>query len=212
MLQLLGTTRVIILTALVVLISGISALLYYYLLPLRERTDRELATAKSEVAQKRTEIAALKEEYETLQSQLVEFKFLEKKGFFNNQNRVLARDRLELLSKITGLPKSVFDIAAGETLTNDIIKPSGHVVIRTPIKITINTFNDTDVYTFVSLLEERFPGEIGFQKITVNRSEEVTSETLKKIGSGENVNLVSSDVVMTWYSMWPEDKLNEQGF
>lgn len=211
MIQILGTTRIAVMSALVLLIAGVSALMVLYLFPLREDTDAELSRTNSEISSKRAEIVQLKAEYETLQTKMVDYKELEAKGFFTDQYRVLARDRLSYLSKITGLPNAGTKIEAGKTLENDVLRDAGHVVIVTPIKFDIDTFNDLDIYTFISLLQQRFPGVVGFRRIAISRSGDVTGENLQKIVNGDRISLVESSVDMDWYSVWPQDKLQQGG-
>ncbi len=114
MLKVLGSKRLIFI-CLILAVLGIVAYAYYdFLVPAHEKSTQELETSKAAVRQKYAEVARLKEEYVLLQSQLRTYKELEARGFFNDQNRSAAVDKLDKLSKYAGLLKANLKFGSGQ--------------------------------------------------------------------------------------------------
>lgn len=203
LLQALGRKRVIALFALAIL-NGLTAYAYYsYFEPQRLESDKQLSVARSDLETKREEIKKLKLEYVLLQSQLRSYKELEAKGFFNDQNRVKAQESFEKLRNISGVLKAKYDIQAGIRVEDAKAKEANYVVLKSPVTVELDSLDDGDIYSFVKLIQERFPGKVDIATINVTKNEKMTSGILRKIGSGEPVTMVKSKIEFDWRTMAP---------
>jgi hypothetical protein len=205
MLKVLGNKRVTFIFVMLVLIGGLSYLYYYWLLPMHAKTSQELQTSKSAVDQKYAEVARMKEEYVLLQSQLRVFKELEAEGFFNDQDRSAAVDRLSKLSNISGLLKANLKFGSGQLITDPLADQAGQVILKSPVTVTSSSIDDVDVYSFIKFIEEKFPGHVDLTSFTLERIEIFDTAVLRKIGSGEAMPLVNSSITYDWLTMAPKD-------
>jgi hypothetical protein len=211
MLEILGRKVAGFLLFLVLLTAGVGYVLYEEVIPYRERADRELTSLNGEIEARRLEVARLKEEYVLLQSQIRDFQELKARGFFNDQNRVMAQESFESLRTTAGLLKAKYSIKSGEKIEDPQSVAAGQVVLKSPVVIDIDSLDDVDAYNFIKLLEERFPGSVDITRVSLDRVESVNVAMLRKIGSGDPVVLVRSKVEFDWRTMAPKDMMSPEG-
>lgn len=209
MIKILGKRVVIMLVALVLINGAIGYGLYEYLIPIRVEKETELSGIKNEIEARRLEVAKLKEEFVLLQLQLREFKQLEAQGFFNNQNRVKAQDSFESLRDLSGLLKTRYDIKSGELVQDPLATAANYVVVHSPVILEMDSLDDTDVYTFVKGLQQKFPGSVDLTRIELDRTENINPAILREIGTGKPVKMVGAKVEFSWRTMASNDRLEE---
>jgi uncharacterized protein YutD len=205
MLKVLGNNRLLFIFLVGIFVGGLSYLHYEWLLAAHEKSTQELQTSKAAVDQKYNEVVRLKEEYVLLQSQLRSYKELEAKGFFNDQDRTAAVDKLERLSKVSGLLKANLKFGVGQLVEDPVATIANQVVLKSPVSIEIKSIDDVDVYSFVKFIEEKFPGRIDISSLSLNRVEIFDTTILRKIGGGSPVPLVDSKLTFDWLTMAPKD-------
>lgn len=201
MLKVLGTKKMTFIVMLLLVSAGIGAGWYYWLLPERELVTQQLQTTQGEVETRRQEVAKMKEEFVLLQSQLKAFKSLEGQGFFNEQDRSAAIEKLEKLSNYAGLLRAKLEFDKGELVIDPLADAAGYAVLRTPVKIITSSIDDVDVYSFVKFIEEKFPGKTDISLVKLNRSEMFNEAILRKIGSGDVFPLIGAEINFDWYTM-----------
>ena len=208
MLQTLGRNRIIVLILLALLNAGAGYGLYQYLIPERLVADQDLAKANSELQARRAEIQKLKEEYALLQSQLRYFKELQARGFFNNQGRVEAQESFEKLRAISGVINAKYNISAGQIMDDARATDAGYVILNSPITVDLDSLDDVDVYSFLKLIQERFPGQVDIVEMNIKKVADVDIGILRKIGNGVLVPLVKSTVKFSWRTMASQASLS----
>ncbi len=149
MLKVLGNNRLLFIVLASLLIGGITYFYFEWLLPAHEKSTQELQSSKSAVDQKYAEVVRLKEEYVLLQSQLRAYKELEAKGFFNDQDRTAAIDKLDKLSKVSNLLKASLKFGSGQLIADPIADIAGQVILKSPISIEVKSIDDVDIYSFI---------------------------------------------------------------
>ena len=207
MLQILGRSRIIVLIVLVLLNAVAGYCLYEYLIPARADAETELNKADSKLETKRGEIQRLKEEYALLQKNLTLFKELEGKGFFNDQGRVAAKETFEKLRTISGVLKAKYDISEGSLIEDVRASDAGYVILQSPVSVELDSLDDVDVYSFLKLIQERFPGKVDIVKMDIGKKENVTPLLLRAIGTGQPTTMVSSKIDFIWRTMASRDGL-----
>jgi hypothetical protein len=205
LLQILGRNRIIVLVVLVLLNAGAGYALYEFLMPKRAQADQALSQARGQLETKRAEIQKLKEEYVLLQSQLRSFKELEAKGFFSDQSRVAAQESFEKMRTVSGVVRAKYNISAGELVDDMRATDAGYVILRSPIEVELDSLDDVDVYSFLKLIQERFPGKVDIVKMEISKLKDITPEMLRSIGSGNPETLVGSKISFVWRTMAPRN-------
>lgn len=201
MLEILGRNRLIVLVGLALLCGGSAYTLYEYLVPQKVQAESSLGAAKSALQQKRVEIQKLKEEYALLQTQLRDFKDIEAKGFFNDQGRVEAQANFEKIRAVSGVIVAKYSIDAGQLIEDPRASEAGYVILTNPIKVEIDSLEDTDVYSFIKLVQERYPGKIDVVSLKMEKPEKLTSAVLRNINRGFPANLIRTTLSLQWKTM-----------
>jgi hypothetical protein len=198
MLYQLGRRRIYALVILAILNLGVGLFWYFYLIPESTLQNQTLTSVTSEVETKREEIHKLKLEYATLQTQVRDFKIIENKGFINDQNRVAAQAAFERLRDSSGLMVAKYNISSGQLTEIPSIAEAGYVMLKSPVKVELEAIDDFDIYSFVKMLDERFPGEVEMKSWNLERLEEVNNEIIRSINRGTPNPMVKSIVEFDW--------------
>ncbi|PZP53331.1 MAG: hypothetical protein DI586_11160 [Micavibrio aeruginosavorus] len=208
MLEILGRRRLIVLVGLIVLAASSAYVLYEYLIPEKVKAESVLSSAKSALQQKRIEIQKLKEEYALLQTQLRDFKNIEAKGFFNDQGRVEAQENFEKLRTVSGVINAKYSIKTGQLKEDARANEAGYVILTSPIQVELDSIEDTDVYSFIKLVQERYPGKIDISKMSITKPDRLTSSKLREIYRGKPVPLIKSYLDIEWKTMASRQSLS----
>lgn len=210
MIKILGFRRVITLAIMVAVNLVLAGALYTLILPQKDKTEQELRNTRSAVNARRNEVATLKNEYEMIQEQKNLFENLQDAGFFTTQDRIDARKTIEQIQLESKVLAARYDIQAIEVRENTLAAGADHVILHSPIKVTLDALDDIDIYSFMYWAQNAFPGHVGIDSLTVQRRMDVDEVTLKQIGTGIPVVLVSATVDFSWNTMVPRTQLPDQ--
>lgn len=211
MIGILGKKRIFILAVLIGLNVAMAAALYTYLLPEGTRLERVVRSLKTEVASTYADTERLRQEREQIQLQKTRFENLEAAGFFSDQNRVLARTKIEGLQRYTGILSASYNFSPAKIEENPLLAEVGHTVIASPATLTLTAMDDVDVLKFIYWLENGFPGHVSIDRVQLNRVMDINDVTLRAIGSGTETALVKAIVGFKWRTMIPDSGLQSSG-
>lgn len=201
--QILGIKRVVILLVLLGINGVLAGVTYLYVMPHNEELTQQLQTLTSSVSAKRNDTAKLQGEYEVIQKQKANFEDLRTAGFFSNQNRAVARQRIADIQKFSNVLSAKYDITAANIEKNPLAADSGDVVLSSPVSIKVDALDDVDFYNFIYWVENAFPGLVSVKSLKVTRTTDVNETTLRAIGSGLPVTLINGEVSFEWRTMVP---------
>lgn len=211
MIKLIGIGRLFF----IVCLSALSALLivYYHFTasPQSESSKKELAKNNSEISEISTNLADLKSGLETFKSQQEKFLSIKDQyDFFNAQDRVQARRKLNVIRDISRVSSAQYNIRPAVTEKNDALKESGYKVLNTPIEFNVTAIEDKDIYSFIYHLNYSFPGIVQIDQLSISRDEEITQPLLRDIGTGrEDIRpLVSASIKTSWVTIVPDPSVS----
>ena len=210
MIAVLGFKRVVMLAVLIGVNIVLAMSIYMYMKPETQKKERELRGLRGQVSTVRSDIDRMQVEFEQLEDQKAEFERLAADGFFKNQGRRQAELILSEIQKTSGVSKAIASIQAGEIEDNEEAKKAAHKILRSPIEIRLQAIDDINIYHYLFLVENYFPGHITIEELNLERSADVTGTVLRAIASGTNPPLVNADVEMVWRTMIPESEVIEE--
>lgn len=210
MIQILGFKRVVTLAILVAANLVLAGMLYYVVLPQKNRTDNELRAVRAAVDGRRAEVTRLQTEFEQIQEQKSLFGQLEKSGFFGTQDRLGARKTIESIQSTSRVLGARYSIEAATVIEDPIVAEAQHVILNTPVKVAVDALDDVDFYSFMYWIENAFPGQASIKKFSLERKLDVEEATLRQIGNGTPAILVSGNVEFTWSTMVPKSQVPQQ--
>ncbi len=201
MINLLGTRVVLSILIAMVVLGAAGSSLYYYLIPTQAQVQQDQRSIDLKIRGKRAEIAQLKIEYDLLKDQIVKFNILKKKGFFNAQDRVTARETIAQLTEKSELLKAELNLAAATVVQDQNAESAKHVLISGPMSIKISSILDQNVFKYMVALQNVFPGYLEFKDFNFTRKYEPADITVQSILKGKPQGLIEGELQFNWWSM-----------
>lgn len=190
MIRSLGMQKIFTLGLLVAALLGI----YFYgimtLGPQNEYSERQLRLNKSEFSEITNNMGKLVSDMKQFDQQKDQFKNLEVLGFFNAQDRLEMRSRLNEMQEESKLISAVYSVQPARTEKNKQAEDAGSKIVNTSISFTLEAFDDADIYKFIYLLNYGFPGHVSINDLSIKRDKKITPTLLQKIGAGDQVAVV----------------------
>jgi len=208
MLDKLGKKRVVILASLALLNAALLVWIYTALQPQITNENRQLSSLRGQVNEQRQELEAARAQFEILDQQSEKFSELQQGGFFTVQDGGKSRDLLQKIEELSNV-KATAVIDSRRFVEDEDAEKAGYVLMEAPMNINIEAINDIDVYKYIYLLENYFPGHLTVEDIQLSRERSVDGPILRSIASGEKPVLVRATVRLTWRTMIDEAKRNE---
>lgn len=210
MIQVLGVKRVLTLAVLAAANIALGVMVYYVVIPGKTKTETELATVRSQISSRRTEVSTLQTQYQEIQEQKTLFGDLDKSGFFGSQDRLQARKTIEAIQAASHVLSAKYNINAVEVKQNPVAAESDHVLLQSPVSVKIDALDDMDIYSFIYWIENAFPGNSLITGLTIERKMDIDENVLKQIGNGLPAVLVSADLAFAWNTFVPRTQLPQQ--
>lgn len=211
MIKVLGFQRI----AIVAVLLGINGLLgflaYAHFIPQTVSKERELRGVRGQVSTLQNDVNDLQIEFDQLDEQREEFEMLKKDGFFDGQSRRNAELIFEKIQETSGVISSVASVAAGKIEEDEQAKKANHQILVSPISIRIDAVNDLDVFRYLYLIEEFFPGYVSIEEMTMERTADIDGTVLRAIASDKSPPLVTAELKMMWRTMIPIEANDQQG-
>lgn len=207
MIRIVGVKRVMVFAVLTAAAAVLFAADYGYLRPEGNAASAELRQIAAQVAEKRVGSERLRTEADEIRKQQVRYESLAQAGFFSDQNRIVARKRIEDIQRETGVLQASYDIATGEVQKDQNAGEAGYAVLVSPIKIGIEAMDDVDIYNFVYWMENSFPGHIILDSLHARKTQDLNEASLRQIGSGIPTPLIKADLAFSWRTMVSVEKV-----
>lgn len=206
MISVLGAKRLIFLLCLLIINVALAMFVYSYILPEAQVKKRTLNAVRGEVSALRSDIDRMQLDFDQLEEQKDEFEGLTADGFFKDQDRRQAEKILSEIQKSSGVSKARARIQAGMFEDSEEAKKARHRILKSVIEVELEAIDDINIFQYLFLLENYFPGHVTIQNVMLERSADVTGTVLRGIASGANPSLVKAKVSMVWSTMIPESR------
>ena len=214
MLSNLGKKRTLTLFVLMLLNVALAGYLYTYLEPEIQKTSRILQAKKNEVEEHRLELLEIRVQFDVLDKLSKKFDSIEQGGFFVSRNRETSTRVKDILNKITSISGVTIQsdktrIMGGAYVEDEDASKSGRFILQSPITIEMEALSDVDVYKYIYLLENYFPGHLTVESFSMNRERNVNGSVLRAIANGDSPAMVTANMNLTWRTMVKKEQDNE---
>lgn len=197
----IGLKKTIILAVLVLTLAGLAAIYELSLVPKVTEARQKLDAVNAEVASLQSDVDEMRADFVLFQKEKKLYDDIERMGFFNNQDRVLARERFDTLQKLSKVISARYEIKSANVVEVGNPESVEYVVLESPISVELSALDDLDAYRFIYFLNYGFPGHITIENMSMARTEEVTAEILKRIGTGSPPQMVNAKLSVMWRTM-----------
>lgn len=206
MIDLLGMRRLFFILLLLGLNGLLAAIVYGYLEPGQFTAEQDVNSVRNQIFELQSDIDKMRVEFEQLEEQQLAFEELVESGFFEFQGRREAQDLFEEIQQRANIIKAVANISAGKLEKNNLASKAEHELLVSPVELKISAYDDIDIYKYLYLLRESFPGHISIDKLLLRRSADLDAIVLRGIAGGEDVSLIDSEIDFTWRTMVPRNE------
>lgn len=201
MIEIIGLKRILSVIILAVLAGLFATFNYYVFVPQTQVARAALNRVSTENSTLRTEIDKMRDAITQFESQKAFFEKMDRLGFFNEQDRVLARERFDIMQKMSKILKAKYEIKAANIVPSDMADKAEYAVLESPISIELAAIDDLDVYRFIYFLNYGFPGHITVKNLTMERKMDVTAALLKQVGVGAAPDIITAKMNLEWRTM-----------
>lgn len=202
MIKLVGMKRLLFLIVLLVLNLAVAGGYFAGVDPMLQSGQQQLNAVNAEIADLQTKIATIQQDIAFVKENMPKYEDMQKKGFFQAQDRFEIERTLENLRTTSGLAGFSFSISEVQDIPNADAEATDHKVVTSRITIDrIVAPIESSIYVFMQKISSVFPEFVRVQKLEVTRTGEVTEAALKQISEGGPVSFVNAVVVFDWITM-----------
>jgi hypothetical protein len=205
MIKVLGIKRIVGILSLLLLSGVVGALLFMYILPEREKLDRDLRILSASIASGRAEIDQLKQDIAFFEEQKYLFGNLVSLGFFTEQDRFYAQKRIEAIQDKSNILQMYYNFTPARVEENIHAAEANHVVLTTTVDVNVEAIDDLDFYRFMYWVNNAFSGQTSINSFNLERVADVDDYTLRQIGSGTPVTLLKGNITFDWRTLIPRE-------
>lgn len=210
MMHALGFKHALSLLLLISICAALYFLGFHYFKPQAFALDKELKNTRSDISRLRGEIQNATNDLEEFKGQKEEFKKLKAYDFFDTQDRVQMSRRLDELREESTIIYANYDISPAKVVENDSAQGVGFKVLKTDVSMTLNAFEDNDIYKFIYLLNYGFPGHVSIESLSMEKTKKVTRSLIQVIGNGEPVTIVQADLNFRVITMIEDENFDKK--
>lgn len=201
MINRLGFKRFIIIALLATFLGVFFVADNFFLTPQELESQNELSGINSQISTLEGELEKMRADFQIFQKQKMFYDSIRKMGFFNDQDRVIARERFDTMQRLSKIISARYEIKAARIITDEAAGTTGFVIMESPISVSLSAVDDLDVYRFIYYLNYGFPGHVVINSLRLERKLDITSEVIKQVGMGTPPEIISASLELDWRTM-----------
>ncbi len=207
MIQVIGIKRITILLILFSFNAFLAASIYLYAIPEGASLDRKLRTLKSQVRSVGFDIERMQADFEQLDQQRDSFDELKANGFFTTQVRSDAKKLFSVIQDESGVIAALVSVKSGTIVDSKEARKANHKILRSPISVELKAIDDAAIYRYIDIAKAKVPGHLSLENITITRTRDVNSATMRAISAGANPELVKAIIKFSWRTLIPDSQV-----
>lgn len=208
MIEMIGPVRAAIIVMLLALNLSLGYAYYNYLSPNTELYEMQIGNVSAENRALRENVLNLKSGFTQIRDKLSSFKKLEARGFFTDQSRDTAQTLFNEFRLLSNLLAVRYQIRPPTIVRDNRAKEADYVILKSAVTVDMEAVDDVDVYSFVALLKNNFPGDVEITKLTIEQAAPVSDFNISEIAAGTSVVMVKANLEFYWRTMYRESDLS----
>jgi hypothetical protein len=196
--MIIGRKRFIALALLLIINGGLFYGWQKVLLPQQEMLEGQKRGAETERARLQREIVDLPAKYDQFKKNEARFISLRQQGLMNEQDRVEASRRIDLIRAKTGLAAADYSISPAAKIEHAQSYLMTDDIVRSKMEFTMRGLTDLDIRQFLNVMQTDFPGLLTIQEMSFDLKAEPSPQILTQIGQGDAVDLVEGRATLSW--------------
>lgn len=204
MLNVIGTKTVLLMILLIIFSAGAYFYTHSIAAPGMKVDQGELTKNRSDIIGMQEEMSKLRQGVEKFETERARFERLQALGFFDDQNRLLTKQRFTVLENESDLVSFQYTIKPAQDEFNQLAADAGYKIIHSDIDMTLGAVDDRAIYKFIYLLNYGFPGHVAISEFQIEKGTKLTQPVLRNIGNGDFPSLVKASIKATLRTMVPD--------
>lgn len=210
MMQTIGAQKAFLIFLLVLFCAGLYVFNNFVLVPDIAKTERTVRQQRAELNKITQNTNKLARGIELFNEQRDLFAKIDQSGFFDDQNRVEAREMLDAMQQESRLIVARYNIRPVERETSPKLQDAGYQILRSDIEFDLGAIDDSDIYRYIYMLNQGFPGMITIKDFKMTKEQKVTQPLLRNIGvRAPFTPLVDAELKVEWRTMVPDTTLSD---
>jgi hypothetical protein len=212
LMALVGHKRFFILVVMLGLVGLMGYMWVYILSPQHVTLTAERDSVDADRIRLQQEIAQLPDKYKALIESETRLNQYVAKGYYAEQDRILARARLDELRVLSGLRGISYDISPQENVEHPQSYAMNKQVVRSKIEIEFKGLSDLEMRDFIRQVETLFSGLVIVEDVNFELSAALDQQNLENLSKKIPVDFVKGKATFYWYSVIdkPSDAANPQ--
>ena len=211
MIGVIGIKRLVVLFVFIVINAFLGAVIYLHFIPEQAKFERQHKTLKRQLRVVQGDIDRMQLEFKQLDQQQDRFDALKDRGFFSTQERSDAKSLFSKIQVDSNVISAIVNVKPGVVEDNFEAKKANHKLLTSSVSVDIKAFDDGDVYRYLEMAKDRFPGYLVLNGIEIKRIRDVSSPVLRAIASGANPEMIEAQLMMSWKTLIPESQVIDGG-
>lgn len=210
MIRLIGTQRLLVLFALLMLNGVLAGVIFGYIDPLYQDAQQQKRRVEGEIRDMRNAIQNIKSEMEQLEKNKQRYEDLrDNKGFFLKQDRFMLRRLMDENISWARLVNAPWKVSPLEAVSNAEAQKIEKQLVRSEIEVSLEAFLDTDVFSYLDRINKEFPGQTRLIEMSLERGEALTNDALTSVANGRPVAFVKGKMLFEWYTLVGKEDISE---
>ncbi|MCB9988866.1 MAG: hypothetical protein H6868_05975 [Rhodospirillales bacterium] len=201
-----GIQRLLLIVILVAVNAALAAGVYVYFMPQGEKMERESRALRAQVGTMQADTDMMRTQFDEIKDIQDRYNKLRAAGFFSTQSRAWIKRGMDDLQKKSHILKVDYKIDAAQVTESEDLKKAGFVMLDSVITVDLEAVDDADIYNFIFWVENAFPGHVSVKSLKIDRAMDINEASLRRIGNGSPLVLVTAKVVFSWKTLAPKDE------
>jgi hypothetical protein len=178
---------------------------------LHEEAVQQNSVPQRQITEARRRLENISKEKAFIREKLPIYDKIAERGFFGPQERLVMAQQLEKMSwgLLTNLDYAFQKEEHQPLLASEEGSGKNHLNV-TPIELRMEAHTDVEIYRFLQMAMEEFPGYLALTELRIERGKtRFTNQTLRDIGQGKGAGLVNASALLRWQTLKPKDEKKE---
>lgn len=198
----MGRKRFVALLVLLGLNGVLGSVWYYWQIPQRDMAVAEKNTVDGERLKLLKDIEELPKRYEEMKKTEARYEQIIARGFIGDQDRIKARQKLDVLRTQVGLRGITYSISPQDKVdTSRNFSALTHSLVASKLAIKFETLTDLEVRDFIERLRNEYGGLILLTNLKFAHDVDITTENLAELSLKKPVDYVDGEANFEWYSL-----------
>lgn len=177
-----------------------------------EDIENTIDRSKDNIRDIEAQISEIKYDRQKIIELEAQYKDILDAGYLENQDRIIIQRNFDRMADVSKIINANYTATRGEVLPDDQAEEAGYALVKTDIRVSLESIDDIKIYDFLYLIDQFYPGITNMRSIRVEKVRELSRASLMEMTGSEPEPLAEGAVEFEWISLVPETDLQNTSF